>query len=247
MPLCWSMRPRWRMSWRRKLWRNGTGEHDLHDLQLLFYQTSQSTWLQKWSDFLFPNSTTSQAIGIGMKMNAGFIMLNHFSQRYAKIPLFSDDFTDRVGISFDHMRVRKELELQLQPPHRWRSRNLMWWQSAAQDMQHPRLSWASVLIRRASSNRGLLFFQIRFGDFKTLPKLIPALKTLFAEEIGEMEERRERRELRCPRGGSGEPDGEQRTSRSSEEGRGAKRGQQEALMDTKRLKSSWSQKPLDLV
>lgn len=40
-----------------------------------------------------------------MKMNADFIMLNHFSQRYAKIPLFSEDFNDRVGISFDHMRV----------------------------------------------------------------------------------------------------------------------------------------------
>ncbi|XP_020496658.2 zinc phosphodiesterase ELAC protein 2 [Labrus bergylta] len=52
------------------------------------------------------HSTTSQAIGIGMRMNADFIMLNHFSQRYAKIPLFSEDFTERVGISFDHMRIR---------------------------------------------------------------------------------------------------------------------------------------------
>lgn len=52
------------------------------------------------------HSTTSQAIGIGMKMNAGFIVLNHFSQRYAKIPLFSDDFDNKVGISFDHMRIR---------------------------------------------------------------------------------------------------------------------------------------------
>lgn len=42
---------------------------------------------------------------MGVKMNAGFIVLNHFSQRYAKIPLFSEDFTQRVGISFDHMRV----------------------------------------------------------------------------------------------------------------------------------------------
>lgn len=58
------------------------------------------------------HSTTSQAIGIGMKMNADFIMLNHFSQRYAKIPLFSPDFSDRVGISFDHMRVRfRDLKL----------------------------------------------------------------------------------------------------------------------------------------
>ncbi|PWA16065.1 hypothetical protein CCH79_00016530 [Gambusia affinis] len=51
------------------------------------------------------HSTTSQAIGVGMEMNADFIMLNHFSQRYAKIPLFSEDFSDRVGISFDHMKI----------------------------------------------------------------------------------------------------------------------------------------------
>ncbi|XP_049717038.1 zinc phosphodiesterase ELAC protein 2-like [Elephas maximus indicus] len=51
------------------------------------------------------HSTTSQAIGVGMQMNARFIMLNHFSQRYAKIPLFSPDFNDRVGIAFDHMKV----------------------------------------------------------------------------------------------------------------------------------------------
>lgn len=52
------------------------------------------------------HSTTSQAINVGMTMNAEFIMLNHFSQRYAKIPLFSADFNEKVGISFDHMRIR---------------------------------------------------------------------------------------------------------------------------------------------
>lgn len=129
------------------------------------------------------HSTTSQAIGIGMRMNAEFIMLNHFSQRYAKIPLFSQDFSDRVGISFDHMRTR-------------------------------------------------------FGDFKILPKLIPALKTLFAEEIGEMEERRERRELKNPRGSSSEVNSEQTTA---DESRGAKRDQEEAAahnVEMKRLKMS---------
>ncbi|MGH0134202.1 UNVERIFIED_CONTAM: hypothetical protein FKN15_057144 [Acipenser sinensis] len=55
------------------------------------------------------HSTTSQAIGIGMEMNAEFIMLNHFSQRYAKIPLFNADFNEKVGIAFDHMRVNLEL------------------------------------------------------------------------------------------------------------------------------------------
>ncbi|XP_066188238.1 zinc phosphodiesterase ELAC protein 2 [Sylvia atricapilla] len=87
------------------------------------------------------HSTTSQAIQTGMKMNAEFIMLNHFSQRYAKIPLFSEDFSEKVGIAFDHMRVR-------------------------------------------------------FGDFPAIPKLIPPLKALFADDIVEMEERKERRELR---------------------------------------------------
>lgn len=51
------------------------------------------------------HSTTSQAIGVGMRMHAEFILLNHFSQRYAKIPLFSPDFTEKVGIAFDHMKV----------------------------------------------------------------------------------------------------------------------------------------------
>ncbi|XP_042361734.1 zinc phosphodiesterase ELAC protein 2 isoform X2 [Plectropomus leopardus] len=127
------------------------------------------------------HSTTSQAIGIGMKMNAEFIMLNHFSQRYAKIPLFSEDFSDRVGISFDHMRTR-------------------------------------------------------FGDFKILPRLSPALKTLFAEDICEMEERRERRERWNPKGSSSEVNSEQKTSDIS---RGAKRDQEEAAthnIETKRLK-----------
>ncbi|NWX84985.1 RNZ2 protein, partial [Nothoprocta pentlandii] len=87
------------------------------------------------------HSTTSQAIQTGMKMNAEFIMLNHFSQRYAKIPLFSEDFSEKVGIAFDHMRVR-------------------------------------------------------FGDFPVIPKLIRPLKALFADDIVEMEERKEKRELR---------------------------------------------------
>uniref|UniRef100_A0A8C9SV32 Zinc phosphodiesterase ELAC protein 2 n=1 Tax=Scleropages formosus TaxID=113540 RepID=A0A8C9SV32_SCLFO len=54
------------------------------------------------------HSTISQAIDIGMKMNAKFIMLNHFSQRYPKIPLISADSGDRVGISFDHMKLNQK-------------------------------------------------------------------------------------------------------------------------------------------
>ena len=42
-----------------------------------------------------------------MKMEAKFIMLNHFSQRYPKIPIFSEQFTKYTGIAFDHMKVNK--------------------------------------------------------------------------------------------------------------------------------------------
>uniref|UniRef100_A0A8C8HXT3 Zinc phosphodiesterase ELAC protein 2 n=1 Tax=Oncorhynchus tshawytscha TaxID=74940 RepID=A0A8C8HXT3_ONCTS len=131
------------------------------------------------------HSTTSQAIGIGMKMNAEFIMLNHFSQRYAKIPLFSEDFNDRVGISFDHMRIR-------------------------------------------------------FGDFRILPRLIPPLKALFAEEIGEMEERRGRRELKQMKEAIAESNEEQRTPNEGETGKGAKREPEEPTQDvgSKRLKTN---------
>nr|XP_027809859.1 zinc phosphodiesterase ELAC protein 2 isoform X1 [Marmota flaviventris] len=108
------------------------------------------------------HSTTSQAIGVGMRMNAEFIMLNHFSQRYAKIPLFSPDFNEKVGIAFDHMKVH-------------------------------------------------------FGDFPTIPKLIPPLKALFADDIEEMVERREKRELRLVRAALLSQDGESQQKRAHTE------------------------------
>ncbi|XP_050542925.1 ribonuclease Z, mitochondrial [Daktulosphaira vitifoliae] len=52
------------------------------------------------------HSTMSQAINIGRKMNAKFILLTHFSQRYAKIPyIASNDFPENVGIAFDNMEI----------------------------------------------------------------------------------------------------------------------------------------------
>jgi len=40
-------------------------------------------------------------------MNAKFILLTHFSQRYAKVPVITENFSSNVGIAFDNMRVRK--------------------------------------------------------------------------------------------------------------------------------------------
>lgn len=52
------------------------------------------------------HSTTSEAIEIGRRMNAKYTLLTHFSQRYAKLPRFNENFSDNVGIAFDNMRVR---------------------------------------------------------------------------------------------------------------------------------------------
>jgi len=60
------------------------------------------------------HSTTSQAIEIGKNMFAKHILLTHFSQRYAKLPRFNDNFDDNVGIAFDNMWVRLD-ELPLVP------------------------------------------------------------------------------------------------------------------------------------
>ncbi|GLV41872.1 Ribonuclease Z [Carabus blaptoides fortunei] len=60
------------------------------------------------------HSTTSQAITIGQRMKAKHILLTHFSQRYAKLPRFNDNFAANVGIAFDNMQVRLD-ELPLVP------------------------------------------------------------------------------------------------------------------------------------
>ncbi|KAI8506526.1 Zinc phosphodiesterase ELAC protein 2 [Branchiostoma belcheri] len=51
------------------------------------------------------HSTITQAVDVGIEMNAGFNLLTHFSQRYPKIPLM-DNGGEKVGIAFDHMKVR---------------------------------------------------------------------------------------------------------------------------------------------
>ncbi|KAK9692788.1 Metallo-beta-lactamase superfamily [Popillia japonica] len=52
------------------------------------------------------HSTTSQAVTAGKNMNAKFTLLTHFSQRYAKLPRFDENFAENIGIAFDNMQVR---------------------------------------------------------------------------------------------------------------------------------------------
>lgn len=52
------------------------------------------------------HSTTKEAIEMGRKMAAKFTILTHFSQKFAKIPYFTNDFDSKVGVAFDFMTVR---------------------------------------------------------------------------------------------------------------------------------------------
>ncbi|XP_071444662.1 ribonuclease Z, mitochondrial [Hetaerina americana] len=51
------------------------------------------------------HSTTSEAIKVGHEMKAKFIILTHFSQRYAKLPRIKGSMKENVGIAFDNMQV----------------------------------------------------------------------------------------------------------------------------------------------
>lgn len=51
------------------------------------------------------HSTCSEAIVVGKRMNARYIILTHFSQRYATIARLPENPPDNVGIAFDNMKV----------------------------------------------------------------------------------------------------------------------------------------------
>ena len=59
------------------------------------------------------HSTISQAVEVGRLMKSKFTILTHFSQRYAKIPLFTDSlvetFGGKVAVAFDNMQVSPDL------------------------------------------------------------------------------------------------------------------------------------------
>lgn len=107
---------------------------------LLIHEATMEDELAREAAFKM-HSTTSQAIEMGRRMGARHTLLTHFSQRYAKLPRFNDNFADNVGIAFDNMRVR-------------------------------------------------------FDDLPLIPLLYPALRTLFAEHYGELEQKAFRRQLR---------------------------------------------------
>jgi len=80
---------------------------------ILIHEATMEDELAKEALFKL-HSTTSQAIQVGKDMEAKNIILTHFSQRYAKLPRFNDNFAANVGIAFDNMQVKLD-ELPLVP------------------------------------------------------------------------------------------------------------------------------------
>ncbi|XP_076036405.1 ribonuclease Z [Oratosquilla oratoria] len=74
------------------------------DCDLLIHEATMEDELLE-DALIKTHSTTSQAIQIGVEMKAKHIILTHFSQRYAKVPLLSDTVPANVGIAFDNMKV----------------------------------------------------------------------------------------------------------------------------------------------
>ncbi|XP_033321484.2 ribonuclease Z [Megalopta genalis] len=74
------------------------------DCDLLIHEATMEDKLWKLAELKY-HSTVSQAVNIGKAMKAKFILLTHFSQRYSKIALLSDEF-DNVGIAYDNMDIK---------------------------------------------------------------------------------------------------------------------------------------------
>ncbi|KAG9246398.1 hypothetical protein BJ878DRAFT_417060 [Calycina marina] len=76
------------------------------DATLLIHEATFDDELR--TDALAKNhSTTSEAMTVGLNMNARRILLTHFSQRYQKIPVLGENNRDQVAIvAFDYMRCK---------------------------------------------------------------------------------------------------------------------------------------------
>lgn len=72
---------------------------------LLIHEATMQDELSREAIFK-KHSTMSEAIQIGEKMNSGFTLLTHFSQRNTKLPIIPENThldLSKVGIAYDHM------------------------------------------------------------------------------------------------------------------------------------------------
>ncbi|XP_043289632.1 ribonuclease Z, mitochondrial isoform X2 [Venturia canescens] len=78
------------------------------DCDLLIHEATMEDELEEEAKMKY-HSTVSQAIQAGERMNAKFVLLTHFSQRYARIPYLPENDNDtsnlsKVGIAYDNMQ-----------------------------------------------------------------------------------------------------------------------------------------------
>ena len=71
---------------------------------LLIHEATMEDGMEKEAE-LKTHSTVSQAIEIGESMKAKNIILTHFSQRYARLPMLGKHTTSKIGVAFDNMLV----------------------------------------------------------------------------------------------------------------------------------------------
>lgn len=76
------------------------------DCDLLIHEATMEDELEEEAA-MKRHSTTSQALNVGKRMGAKFILLTHFSQRYAKVPKLGDQKDEKkAGLAFDNMTVK---------------------------------------------------------------------------------------------------------------------------------------------
>jgi len=74
------------------------------DCDLLIHEATHEDALQAEAE-LRAHSTSSEAIEVGRQMGARHVILTHFSQRYANLPLLPDNRPGNVGVAYDNMVV----------------------------------------------------------------------------------------------------------------------------------------------
>ena len=139
------------------------------------------------------HSTTSEAIGVGMAMEARRVILTHFSQRYQKIP--STGSMKSLNIRFEDAKETEESMAAMEPPENLEnaengesineSSNT---QTPNNTTTHPLHSKPSIenLLRKQPTydmKIGVAFdyMRVKVGDIIHLEKSTPALRELYKD------------------------------------------------------------------
>lgn len=82
------------------------------DSTLLIHEATFEDDLQSEAIDKF-HSTTNEAIEVALRMNAQYLIMNHFSQRYPKVPKFDEQYKNFVTVAMDYMIISQSKIKQL--------------------------------------------------------------------------------------------------------------------------------------